>query len=251
MRETDEIVAKDPSYIMYKEMLKLVRNESDKESYKSGSPDPSYIMYKEMLKLVRNESDIDSKSVVSSRTAPHTDDNFSQVISEVNNEEDPRDNDRDDSDDDDALINNELELQKNKFSDFTFMADQQNMQNEFMSRMHSIEHVREYLEGEIGEELLMKVYPRLLDVGDDVFLEENTEMLCIMLKDLLSEEMVKKYMAFFATLIFFEKQSEANGGGETGESGANTTLKNLSEMTAAFGPKGMGAMASIKTPAFG
>jgi hypothetical protein len=58
--------------------------------------------------------------------------------------------------------------------------------------MHSIEHVREYLESEIGEDLLMKVYPRLLDVGDDIFLEENTEMLCIMLKDLMTAEQVKK-----------------------------------------------------------
>ena len=40
---------------------------------------------------------------------------------------------------------------------------------------------------------------------------------------------------FFATLIFFEKQAEMHGGGEEAEFTANTTLKNLSEMTAAFG----------------
>lgn len=74
-----------------------------------------------------------------------------------------------------------------------------------MSRMHSIEHVREYLEKELGDDLLMKVYPRLLDVGDDVFLEENVEMLCLMLKGLMSEVEVKKYMPFFSTLIFYEK----------------------------------------------
>jgi hypothetical protein len=104
-----------------------------------------------------------------------------------------------------------------------------------MSRMHSIEHVREYLESEIGEELLLKVYPKLLDVGDDVFLEENTELLCVMLEGLLEREKVQKYTPFFATLIFFEKQAEDFGGGESGESGANMTLKNLSAMTAAFG----------------
>lgn len=71
--------------------------------------------------------------------------------------------------------------------------------------MHSIEHVREYLEKELGDDLLMKVYPRLLDVGDDVFLEENVEMLCLMLKGLMSEVEVKKYMPFFSTLIFYEK----------------------------------------------
>jgi len=40
-----------------------------------------------------------------------------------------------------------------------------------MSKMHSIESVREYLENEIGEDLLMKVYPRLLDIDDDIFLK--------------------------------------------------------------------------------
>jgi hypothetical protein len=39
------------------------------------------------------------------------------------------------------------------------------------SRMHSIENVREFLESEIGEELLLKVYPVLLDIGDDVFFD--------------------------------------------------------------------------------
>ena len=38
--------------------------------------------------------------------------------------------------------------------------------------MHSIEHVREYLENEIGEETLLKVYPLLFESGDDIFLEE-------------------------------------------------------------------------------
>lgn len=71
--------------------------------------------------------------------------------------------------------------------------------------MNSIEHVREYLESEIGEDLLMKVYPRLLDVGDDIFLEQNTEMLSIMLKDLMSAKDVRKYLPYFSTLIFFEK----------------------------------------------
>ena len=74
-----------------------------------------------------------------------------------------------------------------------------------MSRMHSIEHVREYLETEIGEEKLLKVYPLLLEIGDDVFMEENCEYLQIMLKDIITEEQCKQYMPFFATLIFFEK----------------------------------------------
>jgi len=66
-------------------------------------------------------------------------------------------------------------------------------------------------------------------------------MLVILLKDLLNEEQVRKYIAFFSILVFYEKQAEAYGGGESGEIGANLTLKNLSEMTAAFGPKSMTA----------
>ncbi len=57
-----------------------------------------------------------------------------------------------------------------------------------VSKMHSIEHVRELLEREIGEESLMKIYPLLLDIGDDVFYEENTEMLVVKLKHLLPED---------------------------------------------------------------
>ncbi len=81
----------------------------------------------------------------------------------------------------------------------------------------------------------MKIYPLLLDIGDDVFYEENTEMLVMKLKHLLPEDQIRKYSNFFATLIFFEKQAEMHGGGEEAEFTANTTLKNLSEMTAAFG----------------
>ena len=102
------------------------------------------------------------------------------------------------------------------------------------SRMHSIENVREFLESEIGEELLLKVYPVLLDIGDDVFFDQNTELLHSKLRHLLTEEQVKKFASYFETLIFFEKQAEANGGDEAGQISANCTLKNLSEMTAAF-----------------
>lgn len=58
--------------------------------------------------------------------------------------------------------------------------------HEFGGKMNSIEHVREFLETEIGEEALIKVYPLLLDIGDDVFYEENTDLLCKKLKNLMS-----------------------------------------------------------------
>jgi hypothetical protein len=53
----------------------------------------------------------------------------------------------------------------------------------------------------------------------------------------MPESQIKQYSNFFATLIFFEKQSEIMGGGEDAELSANCTLKNLSEMTAQFKPR--------------
>ena len=47
----------------------------------------------------------------------------------------------------------------------------------YSSKMNSIEHVREYLETCLGEDLLMKIYPILLDIGDDVFYENQEELL--------------------------------------------------------------------------
>jgi len=56
----------------------------------------------------------------------------------------------------------------------------------------------------------------LLDVGDEIFLEQNTELLSILLKDLLTVSEVKKYLPYFSTLIFFDKQAEESGGGDQG-----------------------------------
>ena len=103
--------------------------------------------------------------------------------------------------------------------------------------MQSIEAVREFLEKEIGEDTVVKVYPMLLDIGDEIFQAENTDLLCARLAGMLPESQIKKYANFFATLIFFEKQAEQNGGGEQAELSANCTLRNLSEMTAVFGSK--------------
>jgi hypothetical protein len=101
--------------------------------------------------------------------------------------------------------------------------------------MHSIENVREYLEEELGDKLLMRLYPRLLDIGDDIFADENLELLQQALQGLLTDEQISKYIQFFATLVFYEKQTEEFGGGEAAHIDANKSLRNLSQMTAAFG----------------
>ena len=46
------------------------------------------------------------------------------------------------------------------------------------SRMHSIENVREYLEKELGEDVVVRVYPMLLNIGDEIFSQDNTDLLC-------------------------------------------------------------------------
>ena len=63
--------------------------------------------------------------------------------------------------DDESLVQSEMKL-------YTFMdGDLQ-----FESKMNSIEHVREYLETEIGEDKVVQIYPILLDIGDQVFQDD-------------------------------------------------------------------------------
>lgn len=126
-----------------------------------------------------------------------------------------------------------------KVSGFTFAGEDGVMlaEDPSASRMHSIEHIREYLEIQLGEDLLMQVYPLLLELGDEVFRDPETHLV-EHLGHLMPEEKIKQYGSFFATLIFFEKQSgEEPETRELGEMSANVTLKNLSEMTAQFQPK--------------
>jgi hypothetical protein len=54
-----------------------------------------------------------------------------------------------------------------KLREFTFFGEQED--NEFASKMHSIENVREFLEKEIGEDTVVQIYPMLLDIGDEIF----------------------------------------------------------------------------------
>jgi hypothetical protein len=46
--------------------------------------------------------------------------------------------------------------------------DGSQMPTHLVSKMTDIESVRDYLECELGEETLMKVYPILRDFGDDI-----------------------------------------------------------------------------------
>ena len=44
-----------------------------------------------------------------------------------------------------------------------------------MSRLASIEQIREYLEGELGIDVLMKVYPIIKEFGDDILFVDKLQ----------------------------------------------------------------------------
>ena len=79
-----------------------------------------------------------------------------------------------------------------------------------MSKLCSVERIREYLEQELGPELLMKVYPIIKDFGDDILFMDKIQDLKDQLKHLLSGAQVDKYHITFSTLVFYELEIEKN-----------------------------------------
>jgi hypothetical protein len=144
--------------------------------------------------------------------------------------------DREDEDSPDEV---EVKPTQKRLDEFTFVggAGENPMLVDYESRMYSIEHTREFLEQELGERTLMKIYPVLLDFGDDIHLEENFEQLVRDLKPIIPRETVQKYVNFFKMIVFFEKEADESGGGDKGEMNASLTIKNLTAMTGRFGGK--------------
>lgn len=97
--------------------------------------------------------------------------------------------DREDEDSPDEV---EMKPVQKRLDEFTFVggAGENPMQLEYESRMYSIEHTREFLEQELGERTLMKIYPVLLDFGDDIHLDENFDLLVKDLKAIIPRETV-------------------------------------------------------------
>lgn len=77
-----------------------------------------------------------------------------------------------------------------------------------LSRYDNIERIKEYLENEIGKDILSKAHPILREFGDDILYENNIPNVIQKLKGIVSEDEVVKYLHFFATLIFFENQAD-------------------------------------------
>lgn len=110
-----------------------------------------------------------------------------------------------DRDDDFSDESDELPVKqaKNELKDFTFipgknpgdnkghtfLAKSQNAEVD-MSKLGSIEKIREYLESELGPHLLIKVYPIIKAFGDDILFMDKIPSLKEKLSHLLSGEKV-------------------------------------------------------------
>ena len=107
-----------------------------------------------------------------------------------------RDDDFSDDDDDDDIPEKEPQ---NELKDFTFIPGKNPDDNKGhtflaksmnadvdMSKLGSIEKIREYLENELGSHLLIKVYPIIKAFGDDILFMDKMQDLKEKLKHLLS-----------------------------------------------------------------
>lgn len=90
----------------------------------------------------------------------------------------------------------------------TFLAKSQNSGDVDMSKLSSVERIREYLENEMGGDLLFKVYPIIKEFGDDILFMDKMQDLKAKLKHLMSGSEVDKLHIYFSTLVFYELKME-------------------------------------------
>lgn len=121
-----------------------------------------------------------------------------KVVKKVIPIREEEDRDDDFSDDDDEVP---VKQEKNELKDFTFIPGKKPGDNKGhtflaksmnadvdMSKLGSIEKIREYLENELGSHLLIKVYPIIKSFGDDILFTDKIPELKNQLKHLLSSE---------------------------------------------------------------
>lgn len=119
------------------------------------------------------------------------------TVPEIESDNLPPDRDDDFSDDDEP----EDKGSKNELQSFTFIPGQNPGDNKGhtflaksanndvdMSKLCSVERIREYLEQELGPDLLMKVYPIITNFGDDILFMDKIQDLKHQLKHLLTGE---------------------------------------------------------------
>jgi hypothetical protein len=105
-----------------------------------------------------------------------------------------------------------------------------------LARYNTIERIKDYLESEIGNEVLSKAHPVLKEFGDDILYENNIPSVIEKLNGILSEEEIAQYLHFFASWIFFENEQERiNKKNNTNmvENKAKETLKDPVDLYAA------------------
>lgn len=68
----------------------------------------------------------------------------------------------------------------------TFLAKSQNSGDVDMSKLNSVERIREYLEDELGTEKLQAVYPIIKSFGDDILFMDKMQDLKAQLEHLLT-----------------------------------------------------------------
>ena len=121
-----------------------------------------------------------------------------------------------------------------------------------MSKLSSVERIREYLEESFGLEVLKSIYPIVKSFGDDILLADKIPELKEKLKPYLSKSTVDKYHTYFATLIFYELEIEKNESmkvkeqfNPSGMMNAINCFKDVSA-TATFGKFGMTTIGKTK-----
>ena len=96
----------------------------------------------------------------------------------------------------------------------TFIGDvgmgNQNGQNEELdlSKLTSVERIKEYLESELGKDKLDEILPIIRTFGDDILFVDKLPELKDQLAQLLTNKQVDRYHQSFATLVFYELEVE-------------------------------------------
>jgi len=77
-----------------------------------------------------------------------------------------------------------------------------------LSKLTSVERIKEYLESELGKDTLDKILPIIKAFGDDMLFVDKLPQLKDQLAHLLSAKQVDRYHQSFATLVFYELEVE-------------------------------------------
>ena len=107
-----------------------------------------------------------------------------------------------------------------------------------MSKLDTIEKIRDYLERELGVDTFLQVYPIIKECGDDILFIDKIGELKESLKHILPPEVVERLHIQFSTLVFYELEMEKNS--SMGR-GADASYNHISAAVNVFKDVGMTA----------